>query len=212
MSRRRTLMAAKRSLLPPEYQLLEWLQSYYIASGGGDPYTINTTQQATYQTELRMVVAAVGDLTAAGRSFIAARPADTGNTNALMITSFSSEPKFGFGFFGAWYQAITRDTNFHEYVVSNTNLSVDGVSYGTPLVSSGNSGKTLRIFGENGQSRLVAREQKLKHIAIKQNGVLAFDAYPCYRKSDDKNGFYDLVSNSFFTCSNANLFTRGAEI
>lgn len=212
MDRRRALMmVGKKSILPPEYQLLDWLESYYYEANSDD-YIIDTNQRATYQTELHMIVAAVGNITAAGRNFISARPSNTGATNALVIAPFSSAQKFGFGFFGEWYQAIARDTDFHEYIVSNENLSIDGVSYGTPLVSSGDTGKTLWIFGENGQSRFAGRKQKLKLIEIKQNRVLAFEAFPCYRKSDEKNGFYDIVSNSFCTCPGANLFTRGPKL
>ncbi len=214
MERRRALMGAQGSntpILPPEYQQLEWLQSYYYETAV-DNYIINTNQRATYQTELEMVVAAVGDTAATGRSFISARPSNTGATNAFLILPFSSSPTFGFGFFGGWYPAIARDNDFHEYIVSNANLSVDGVSYGTPSVASGDTTKTLWIFGENGSSRFAGRLQKMKYITIKQNGVLAFHGIPCYRKSDGKNGFYDLVSNSLFSCSGANQFTRGPEL
>lgn len=212
--RRRALMGVRGSdtpILPVEYQQLEWLQSYYYEPAT-DNYIINTNQLATYQTELEMVVASVGDVTAPGRSFISARPSNTGATNAFMIASFSAAQKFGFGYFGTWYQAIARDNDFHKYIVSNANLSVDGVSYGTPSVASGDTTRTLWIFGENGSSRFAGRPQKMKYIKITQNGVLGFHGIPCYRKSDGKNGFYDLVSNSLFSCSGANQFTRGPEL
>lgn len=211
MNRRRALMAGKKGRLPAEYQEIEWLESYQYTPIS-ESYMINTNQRATYQTELQMIVAYVGDVETAGRNIITARPSDSGATNAMIIAAFSASKIFGFGFFGTWYPGITRDNNFHEYIVSNARLTIDGTLYGTPNVSSGDTGRTLWIFGENAASRYSAHAQRLKQISIKQNGVLAFDAFPCYRKSDGKNGFYDLVSNSFFTCTGENLFTKGPNV
>ncbi len=39
-----------------------------------------------------------------------------------------------------------------------------------------------------------------------------FNLIPCYRKSDNKPGMYDLVSNTFYTNSGSGEFTVGADV
>lgn len=44
------------------------------------------------------------------------------------------------------------------------------------------------------------------------NNSLALNLLPCYRKSDNKPGMYDLVSNTFFTNAGTGEFTVGPEV
>ena len=46
----------------------------------------------------------------------------------------------------------------------------------------------------------------------KEDGTMLFDLVPCYRKSDNVIGMYDLVSNTFFTNSGTGTFTKGNNI
>lgn len=49
-------------------------------------------------------------------------------------------------------------------------------------------------------------------IKLKKDGTLIHDYVPCYRKSDDKVGFYDIIAEEFKTQSGSYAFTKGADI
>lgn len=210
MQRRKALMAAKKSILPPEYQQLEWLESSVeipaTASGAPD-YVIGTGITPDFHTELTIVVATItADV---GRNIIMSRNKIGEANDAFGIATFSSSTTYGFGFFGTWYSGIQRDTEFHEYVVSNAALTIDGITYGTPNKTSGATAIELCIFGDYLGN--TARAQRVKFIEIAESGVTRRKMYPCYRRSDGQNGYFDIVDNAFHTCPNANLFTRGPE-
>lgn len=212
MERRMALMGVQnKARLPAEYQEIEWLKNYYYpGSGNKIDYTIATNQRATYKTGLRIIAAIEPSTNTEG--LIAMRPSNTGPNNAIVISPFSSAPDIGFGFFGTWYHGINRDDQFHEYVASNEILSIDGVTYGTPNVSSGDTTRDIYLFGLYGADMLTAQSHRLKYAAISQSGVIVAKLYPCYRKSDGKNGFYNTIDNAFLTCVGSQLFTRGPDV
>ncbi len=47
---------------------------------------------------------------------------------------------------------------------------------------------------------------------ITVDGVLERDFVPCYRKSDDEIGMYDLVNDIFYTNQGTGTFTKGPEV
>ena len=201
--------------LPAEYQQVEWISNEHFMHAGSAYIALLTEQKATYQTELGvriMALAQTGSL--ANRGMIASRPASTGNTNAFMITPFSSTGKYGFGFFGQWYQCIDSDNDWHDYVIANDGLKIDGTIYATPNVSSGDTTKTIVFFAENsGSSMTTARGQKLAYAYIKQNGVLVGQYYPCYRKSDNEIGLYNTVDNTFLSViGDRSKLTKGPDV
>lgn len=188
------------------------MKNYYLPGFGNDriDYTIFTNQRATYKTGLRIIAAI--DPSTNTEGIIAMRPSDNGSDNAIVILPFTSSPVIGFGFFGAWYAGINRDDQFHEYVASNEILSIDGVAYGTPNVSSGDTTRDIYIFGLYGKGMLTAQSHRLKYAEISQSGVIVAKLYPCYRKSDGKNGFYNTIDNTFLTCVGSQLFTKGPDV
>lgn len=53
---------------------------------------------------------------------------------------------------------------------------------------------------------------KLYNFSIESNGVLMRDFIPCYRKSDNVIGMYDLVNNKFYTNAGTGTFKKGVNV
>lgn len=66
---------------------------------------------------------------------------------------------------------------------------------------------TLNIFQRaNNTSNLIC---KIGEIIISNNGIIKRDFIPCYRKSDNVAGLYDLVNNTFYTNQGTGNFIVG---
>ena len=66
---------------------------------------------------------------------------------------------------------------------------------------------TLNIFQRaNNTSNLIG---KIGEIIISNNGIIKRDFIPCYRKSDNVAGLYDLVNNTFYTNQGTGNFIVG---
>ena len=53
------------------------------------------------------------------------------------------------------------------------------------------------------------REARLYSFKCSINGVLTNELVPCYRKSDNEVGLYDIVENKFYTNSGSGAFIKG---
>ena len=71
----------------------------------------------------------------------------------------------------------------------------------------------IYIFALN-QSGIAIQNGKLKLYTFKlwKNDVLVRDFIPCYRKSDNVIGMYDLVTNTFFTNAGTGEFLKGSNV
>ena len=96
-----------------------------------------------------------------------------------------------------------------EKTFSNTNLYY-------------NSGKTVKPklylfanqYNTNGvaPSINIARESlKLCKFSVWQNNVLVRDMYPCYHKTNNTIGMYDIINNVFYTNAGSGIFTKGPD-
>ena len=72
----------------------------------------------------------------------------------------------------------------------------------------------LHIFSwnDNGTNNLINKGARLYSLSFKENGVLATNFVPCYRKSDNEIGFYDTVSNAFYGNSGTGTLLKGADV
>ena len=70
--------------------------------------------------------------------------------------------------------------------------------------------RTFFIFADNnGGATDFARYRLYRLFYIGENNSYIGDYYPCYRKSDNKPGLYDLVTQAFFTNEGTGDFTTG---
>ena len=82
-------------------------------------------------------------------------------------------------------------------------ISVDDFTCIAPayiFYASGNPYGNYRVWG------------KLYSCKIWDNGTLVRNFIPCYRKSDDEVGLYDVVNNTFYTNAGTGTFSKGEDI
>jgi len=105
---------------------------------------------------------------------------------------------------------ILIDAHFEQ---GNQTVYVDGVLESTRNNTTAmNVDLPFYLFGRNNNGTIGNQPKKCKiyYWKITKNGTLVRDYVPCYRKSDNEIGLYDLVSNSFFPNDGTGSFTKGA--
>ena len=53
---------------------------------------------------------------------------------------------------------------------------------------------------------------KIYAFSIKRQGTEIHNLVPCYRKADDDIGFYDTVTETFYTNAGIGSFTKGSDL
>jgi hypothetical protein len=88
---------------------------------------------------------------------------------------------------------------------NTTNLKVSCVGTTTNL--------EFFIFARNvdGNANMYSK-RKLYNLKLYQNDIIIRDFIPCYRKSDNVIGLYDLVNQMFYTNAGTGTFLKGGEI
>lgn len=95
-------------------------------------------------------------------------------------------------------------------VEAGKQLKINGIvkSTGADTKWSENT-NTLKLFhGFSPQA-----QSRYKEILLYEEQALVRDLIPCYRKADNRCGFYCLVTNQFYTCAgSADTLTKGADV
>lgn len=118
---------------------------------------------------------------------------------------------------GWWTDSSVADLNRHTYKTDMKNKKVykDGVSKSRSggTYSGGTSSSTwIGIFcGSNANGEMTYSPPKgyCYNAKIWQNDTLIHNYYPCYRKSDNEPGLYDMVGNAFLSNAGSGTFTAG---
>lgn len=113
---------------------------------------------------------------------------------------------------------VGADINRHEFEVDtiNSKCYIDGVVVSTKSGTKPNF--NLYLFARNNESLGVVTTAyfcKERIYACKLydlSNTLIRDFIPCYRKSDNTVGLYDLVNNTFYINQGTGVFTAGEEI
>lgn len=109
-------------------------------------------------------------------------------------------------------------TTVYEFVIGSVNtLEITSTratlnEINTTITSSSQSANATNIcLGNRGISTAVSRDIGLRiyYFSIKNNGVNVIQYVPCKRDSDDKIGFYDMVSGTFVGSSTQTSFVAG---
>lgn len=69
---------------------------------------------------------------------------------------------------------------------------------------------TFYIFASHSEN--LRASMRLYYLKMYSDGVLVRDYIPCYRKSDNVIGLYDLVSQTFFINQGSGSFTKGGDV
>lgn len=107
--------------------------------------------------------------------------------------------------------AVSASTWYHLELYNRV-CKLDGATVGTADVAdfSGNSQSLHLLTGDGARSIAYLKETKIWD----ENGNLVRDLVPCYRKSDGRMGFYDLVGSLFYTNTTGDItdLKKGADV
>lgn len=194
--------------LPDEYQEVEYLESSNGASYIDTGISINSP--CYYITEIKF------QLSATHRNNSGVFGTFIGNNQRYQLYGGSSNLTFGIG---AGYYVQAKDdfvAEPHIAILDAKNLIVklDGEnkqattgSYSRPNNSSSSH---IGIFASYQSSIPVSDNSKIWYVKLwDDNNVLIHYFIPCYRRSDNKPGMYDLVNDVFYTNAGSGDFTWG---
>ena len=92
------------------------------------------------------------------------------------------------------------------YTKSTGDVIINGVQFATKTINV----RPAYLFRYGSNSYYATA--KIYRYRMKYNGVLTLDLIPCVRKSDNKPGLYDLITNTFLTNSGTGEFVYGNPI
>ena len=103
-----------------------------------------------------------------------------------------------------------------EYAISITRglATINNVNYTSGDTTSIDGSYTFYVGSFNNAGSVYSKgfSGKIYYSKLYNNNILVFDGVPCYRKSDNEIGMYDLVSNTFFTNAGTGTFNTGSVV
>lgn len=203
LTRRRGMMAAqKRSLLPPEYQQVEWI--------GGERYGFirsNFTVDIAIKTPIKAVA----------KVLIPSFDIDVETYWLSLGVSQMTRGLGGYRKTGRIYaysgaSSVLTDAPLDTPITVEGEWTSDGKQYlrygsSEAVTATGSrvqSNSFVNLFGTN---RGVFTG-KIYYALVEIDGARIFEAIPCYRRSDSAVGVFDTVHGTFYSDS----FTKGADV
>lgn len=190
-----------RTNIPNEYKEVKYIEST------GTQY-INTE----VKTSLNLRIECEYSTTTANKVLFGART--SASEDCLIFGYFNRTTGYYANFGGA--TSISEGTisnvdgNKHKVVMSNDVFTIDNTSQ---IIKKGELNNLLDIylFSWNNNNTADFRKfvGKIYSFKIYNNDILVFDGVPCYRKSDNVAGLYDLVNNTFYTSQGTENFIVG---
>lgn len=202
------------SLVPTEYQKLEYIESsgtQYIDAG-----LITISPDVLFESEIKFSMLGGGYTSL----FSVYSPWDNQGDVVLNVNNL----QVVFNYFGSNAQGSTIKTGetHKARLVGDTKASMylnDAVtgSVGTAITNSNSFSSYLSIFASKymtNSSIEVSRNAvaRIYYLKISYDGSLIRDFVPCYRRSDGAAGMYDRVTKTFFANSGTGDFIKGPEI
>ena len=190
--------------LPSEYQQVEYIEST------GTQY-IDTGVIPNNETGLKIKLSLPEII---NDTFRFGCRQDTGNTR-FILGSQDSVAYFGFGNLihprGTGYWIINENVPFTaslNYLNSRT-ANINNLNNQNVSNISINFTYSLIMFGRNSSGTITSSAQKVYSCEITNGNEIVRDFIPCYRKSDNVIGMYDLVENKFYTNAGTGTFLKG---
>ena len=112
------------------------------------------------------------------------------------------------------WATLNNVTLKHKFIFNNIGLKVDNTLYakqGTLVACTRNFLFFTYVNRTTGNVNLPSK-YKLYNGQIYENDVLVRDLVPCYRKSDEEIGLYDLVNDAFYTNAGTGTFIKGPNV
>lgn len=195
-----------KQLLPTEYQQVKYLQS------GGTQW-IDTGIKAQSSTAISIDFAILQGFSFSTYSFVFGAMID-----ATMATSYSVAIN------GLSSLRMPNGTSFQTVNISslsynqptniyyrNNQQKINDIQVST-LTANANNTTNIALFWRNSDDRLSqtpTANLRIYSTRLYSDETLIRDFVPCYRKSDNVAGMYDLVTNTFYTNAGTGDFTVG---
>ena len=214
--RRRMLMSIKKSILPKEYQEVE-----YIKKDGYTQYILTDIIPNKNQDYIiEFVPTGIFNYLCGSDSawdsgaFNVSYDANNPRHNGLRILNYGELYASGYRtnigktikieIFGETNKVIISENNIVK-VRANIPAGIITTQYPLAIFTTNRDGipQVTDVF---------LQQYKLKKFIIKENSIDIANYIPCYRKSDNKPGMYDIVSNKFFTNAGTGEFLVGQNI
>ena len=182
----------RANALPSAYQEVQYIQAsgtQYIDTG----ITISRTDNAVLTMDMQFT-SSTADQWAGAMTYLQYKYAYFNTTDRMTVeVNYNTESDFN--------QRIYKDSTIVQTFDRSSSYS-NNVKLG--IWRLGNVNGTW-YDGTN-------QSAKVYSFKLTKNGSLARDLVPCYRKSDNVIGLFDLVTGTFFTNAGTGTFTKGANV
>jgi len=112
------------------------------------------------------------------------------------------------------YGFCTSSDVVYDLRVNNVCLTIGGNTTTDKTIRDGENTFPMYIFAWNGSgnAQYLNTGARIYFLTFRENGIIAADFVPCLRKSDNKPGMYDTVSQTFYTNAGTGEFLYGPEV
>ena len=209
-----TLWEKITSRIPSEYQEVEWIQA-------GSSVGAYLNLGFAFDTAAKVLLGMYSVDT--NPSYIFGAAENSGKYRCMISAPYNGTlTAFAYGSDGSTYLNSQVDLingfNELEYTLKAGSLSLKNLTNGKSYTISTNKAFTmisnLFLFAQNynGSARYGAY-RKIKYFQYyDKTDTLICDLVPCYRKSDNVIGMYDIVRKTFLTNAGSGSFTKGANV
>lgn len=192
--------------IPAEYQEVEYIEST------GTQY-INTGVEATGQTgiDAELIVLSCEN----GFYFGCRTGNDTVSDNAFLLANviLTNSSRDDYGKTRSEFPVLSLSEK-HRIVKVKGNTYVDGTVVASITEKFFTINTDISIFGVNTNGTVACYPGELRFCSFKiyVDGIIVSDFIPCYRKSDEVVGMYDVVNKAFHTNAGTGVFLKGADV
>ena len=193
-------MRVRNMILPSAYQRVEYIEStgtQYIDTG-----VLSSSDSWTFQTKLQAkALELTQGLFGATNGFNVSVMNGTYRATGNVITSIAPS---------STYDEIEMSNNVSQNSIT---LTINGVSQ-SGTYTSWTTGNAIGVFGYGASSSVISTlsQCKIYYLRIIVGGSLVRNFIPCYRKSDNVIGLYDLVNGVFYTNAGSGTFLKGGDV
>lgn len=200
----------EKGALPTIYQAVE-----YIGNTGTQYIKTGYTPTPSYSTRIDMQY--MFTATQTGDKFLFG---SRGGTNDI---TYQCEAYGGTTWYcgGGYYQfrsvlknVGTTLNNKYTFLINGNKMTVNGSTASQTQTRTTGSSLELYIFASNysGETRFINPGVRIYQLKFTVDGTVEADFVPCYRKSDNVAGMYDLIGRRFLTNAGTGTFTVGQDI
>lgn len=194
--------------LPEEYQQVEYIEStgtQYIDTG------VKLTQNHSLEIQIK-------DFDTNGnRKVFGSRSSATSNNFSVVSGPVGGTMSIVADFYNYQNNRLAYVINNNEklnILINNNLLKINNLEHNVTTYSNFETPGTAYLFNANGSypDGYIMAIMKLYSCKIYDSDVIIRQLVPCYRKSDNVIGMYDIVNNVFYTNAGTGEFKKGDNV